>query len=96
MKRGYMAALLLLAAPVWAQQGVQDTRAIVGEREEMLWRECQKEAMRPQPTATAPKGGACEQLTESRARRNYVSIRYNGGRGRMCIHNAHGAVLSCF
>ena len=96
MKTGWMVALLFMAAPVWAQQGATDTRSIVGQREEMLWLECQKESVRLQPTATAPKGGACEQLVASRERRNYVQMRYNGGMGKMCMHNARGAVLSCF
>lgn len=97
MKTGWVIALLwAAAAPAWAQQVVEDTRPIVGQHEEMLWRECQKESVRPQPTATAPKGGACDQLVESQARRNYVEMRYNGGMGKMCMHDARGNVLSCF
>lgn len=112
MKAGWMAVLMLLAAPVSAQQWsagqagsgtgrpahsmpVYDYRPIVGQREEMLWRECQRESARPQPTATAPKGGACEQLAASQERRNYADVRYNSAYGRMCHHDAHGNVLGC-
>lgn len=96
MKTGWMVALLFMAVPVWAQQGAEDTRPIVGQREEMLWRACQRESSTPQATATAPKGGACDQLVESQARRNYVEMRYNGGMGKMCMHDAYGNVLNCF
>ncbi len=70
--------------------------AIVSAEEERLWRECQREAARLQPTAGAPEGGACHQLSRSQARRGYTEIRWNGGMGRMCSHDAWGNVLSCF
>lgn len=74
---------------------VYDYRPLVGQQEEMLWRECQKESTRPQPTATAPEGGACNRLAESQARRNYADVRYNGAYGRMCHHDAYGNILNC-